>query len=86
MCMTLERARSMLGMLICRALEPFRSSIWVDAYCLPERKEDDDLGRDGFDHRGMSLQILTKLVEKSDLAMHCNGNIDALYAHNHCMG
>jgi hypothetical protein len=76
----------MLGMLICRALEPFRSGICVDAYCLPERKEDDDLSRDDFDHRGMSLQILTKLVEKLDLAIHCNGNTDALYARNFCIG
>ena len=45
------------------------SGIWVDAYCLLERKEDDDLDRDDFDYWGILLQILTKLVEKLDLAM-----------------
>ena len=65
---------------------PGGSGIWVDAYCLPERKEDGDLDRDDFDHRGMLLQILTKLVEKLDLAIHCNGDTDALYAHSFCIG
>jgi hypothetical protein len=65
---------------------PGGGGIWVDAYSLPERKEDDDLDRDDFDYRRMLLQILTKLVEKLDPAIHCNGDTDALYGQNFRMG